>query len=204
MDKSINELIKKASNVEVSSQGQFSLKDADVVQIWNEVSSFIEKFMVQSKGVSIPGFGTFTFVQTKIDIGNNKFIMMQRPVFVIAEKLTQTHNLHASKYPVVGNIPVHPLNYAQIANETPFSRDHVESCVRHVLLLLNKSIAERKNVEFAFTSIGKLQIRNAKIKMKFFKSFVNACDASGKAVDEMQNVTNRQHPPPPQPQNNDN
>ncbi len=89
--------------------------------------------MIQLKGVTIPGFGTFSFIQKKIDIGNNKHILVQRPVFSIAEKFAQTHGLHYTKYPVAGNIPVHPLNYSAIANETAFSRDDVEICVKHIL-----------------------------------------------------------------------
>ena len=146
--------------------------------------------MTQSKGVSIPGFGTFSFVQKKIDIGNSKIVLIQRPVFAISEKFAQTHSLQYTKYPVAGNIPVHPLNYAAISVETAFSRDDIESCVRHVLQVFNRSVQSRKNVEFTFNSIGKLQIRNSKVKMKFFKDFVNNFDDTGKTVAEMQNVRN--------------
>ena len=152
------------------------------------MASYIDKFMSQSKGVSIPGFGTFTFIQKRIDVGNSKFIQAQRPVFAISEKFAQTHGLAYTKHPVAGNIPVHPLNYAAIANETAFSRDDIELCVKHVLQVFNRSVQSRKNVEFTFTGIGKMQIRNSKVKMKFFKEFVNACDATGKVVGEMQNV----------------
>ena len=99
----------------------------DVVHIWDEVSLYIEKFMSQTKGVTIPNFGTFSFVQKKTDIGNNKYVLIQRPVFTIAEKFAQTHALTFTKHPVNGIIPVHPLNYAAIANETAFIRDDIES-----------------------------------------------------------------------------
>lgn len=144
--------------------------------------------MTQTKGVQIPNFGTFTFVQKKIDIGNSKYVLVQRPVFSIAEKFAQTHGLNCTKYPVTGSVPVHPLNYTAIANETPFTRDTIENCVKHVLQVFNRSVQSRKNVEFTFTGIGKLQIRNSKVKMKFFKEFVNSCDQTGKVVSEMQNV----------------
>jgi len=165
---------------------QFSL---DVVHIWDEVSRYIEKFMLQSKGVAIPGFGTFSFIQKKIDIGTNKFLLTQRPVFAISEKFGQTHRLKFAKYPVAGQIPVHPLNYSAIANETAYKRDDIDAGVRHVLQVFNRSVASRKNVEFTFTGIGKLQIRDFKVKMRFFKEFVNSCDGSGKVVEEMQNVS---------------
>lgn len=160
-----------------------------MVQIWDEVSAYIEKNMSQSRGVNIPNFGTFSFVQKKLDIGGqNRYVLIQRPVFSIAEKFAQTHGLAFHKYPIAGVIPVHPLNYTAVAQETPFSRDQVELCVRHVLAVLNRSVAANRNVEFTFTGIGKLQIRHGKVKMKFFKEFVNECDMSGKAISDMQNV----------------
>ena len=161
----------------------------DVVHIWDEVAHYIERFMLQSKGVAIPGFGTFSFIQKKIDIGNNKYMLTQRPVFAISEKFGQTHRLKYPKYPVAGQIPVHPLNYFAIANETAFKRDDIECGVRHVLQVFNRSVASRKNVEFTFTGIGKLLIRDFKVKMRFFKEFVNSCDGSGKVVEDMQNVS---------------
>ena len=83
---------------------------------------------------------------------------------------------------------MHPLNYTAIAQETAFSRDDVELCVKHVLQVFNRSVQSKKNVEFTFTNIGKLQIRNSKVKMKFFKEFVNSCDPSGNVLAQMQNV----------------
>ena len=49
------------------------------------------------QGVVIPGLGVFTFSQKKIDVGSNKFIVIQRPVFVLSEKFVQTHSLHYPK-----------------------------------------------------------------------------------------------------------
>ncbi len=88
-----------------------------------------------------------------------------------------------------GNIPVHPLNYAAISQETAFTRDDVELCVKHILQVMNRSIQARKNIEFTFNSIGKLQIRDSKVKMKFFKEFIGNFEDSGKIIADMQNVS---------------
>lgn len=56
------------------------------------------------QGVSIPGLGVFTFSQKKIDVGSNKFIVIQRPVFVLSEKFAQTHSLHITKQHTAGII----------------------------------------------------------------------------------------------------
>lgn len=85
---------------------------------------------------------------------------------------------------------MHNLNFAAIAQETAFSRDDVELCVKHILQVMNRSIQSRKNVEFTFNSIGKLQIRDSKVKMKFFKDFIGNFEDSGKIIADMQNVSN--------------
>jgi len=73
--------------------------------------------------------------------------------------------------------------------ESPFDRDTVESCVREILNAVQRAIGARKNVELSFNGIGKLSIRDSKVKMKFFKEFINQMDGSGKLLDSMQNVS---------------
>ncbi|KAL2806909.1 coiled-coil domain-containing protein 81 isoform 2, partial [Daubentonia madagascariensis] len=76
-----------------------SLSQGEVATIWGNVSEFVERQLTLHKGVQIPGFGTFTFTRQKIEVGNNKFILIQRPVFIMAEKLVQIHGLKQNKRP---------------------------------------------------------------------------------------------------------
>lgn len=87
-----------------------------------------------------------------------------------------------------GQISCSPLNFAALAMETPFTRDMVESCVREVLQALGQAVAAQKNIEFTFSGIGRLIIRNGKVKMKFYKEFVNSMDGSGQLVGALQGV----------------
>lgn len=163
------------------------LSEDDVASVWENVSNFIEKHMSQQKGVSIPMLGTFTFTQKKLDIGNNKFIMMQRPIFMLSEKFAQTHGLQSLKYHVPGNIPVIQLNYAALSFESPFDRDTVENCVREILGAVSRGVSGKKNVELTFTGIGRLTVRDSRVKMRFYKEFINQMDGTGKLLDSMQN-----------------
>ena len=54
------------------------------------------------QGVCIGGLGTFTFSQKRIDVGGNKFLQIQRPVFVVSERFSMKHNLHVPKQHVSG------------------------------------------------------------------------------------------------------
>ena len=81
------------------------------------------------------------------------------------------------------------LNYSVLAFESPFDRDTVEACVREVLQALSRSIAAKKSIDFAFCGVGRLQIRDSKVKMRFYKEFVTSMDGTGKVLDSMKDVS---------------
>ncbi|TEA26142.1 hypothetical protein DBR06_SOUSAS8510022, partial [Sousa chinensis] len=134
---------------------------------------------LSAQGVQIPGLGTFTFTRQKLEVGNNKFILIQRPIFIMVEKLVQTHGLKQNKVYTPGDIPVVPLNFVMISLEGPFNRDTVERCVKETSLFLSRSISTKQNVEFTFKGIGVLVIRGGNVKMRFYKNFLFTMDGSG-------------------------
>uniref|UniRef100_A0A8D1TB55 Coiled-coil domain containing 81 n=1 Tax=Sus scrofa TaxID=9823 RepID=A0A8D1TB55_PIG len=156
-----------------------SLSQEEVSTIWGNVSEFVERQLSLHKGVHIPGLGTFTFMRQKLEVGNNKFILIQRPMFIMAEKLVQIHGLKQNKAYTPGDIPVVPLNFVMISLEGPFTRDVVEGCVKETLLFLSRSISTKQNVEFTFKGIGVLVIKDGKVKMRFYKDFLCTMDGSG-------------------------
>jgi nucleoid DNA-binding protein len=160
-----------------------ALSDEDVAHVWEAVSQFVERQMGMQKGVQIPGLGVFTFCQTKLDVGNNKYILIQRPVFQLSEKFAQTHHVEHVKHHVSGHIPILPLNYTVLSMESPFDRDQVERCVKEVLQAFSRTVQKNGNVEFTFAGIGRLSIRDSKAKMKFFKDFITSMDSSGILMD---------------------
>lgn len=186
MTDGLNEILQESKKNKFSAIWN-SLSEADVVAVWENVARFVEKNMLQQKGVAIPGLGTFTFSQVKLDVGNNKFLLLQRPVFVLQEKFVQTHALQQNRHNTVpGGLPVIPLNMSQLSLEGPYDRDTVESCVREVVGALSRSIASRRRVDFPFAGIGRLQVDDLKAKMKFYKTFVNTMDGSGTLVESLQ------------------
>ncbi|XP_067352148.1 coiled-coil domain-containing protein 81-like isoform X2 [Channa argus] len=141
------------------------LSENDIDSIWADVSAFIERQMFLHKGVHLAGLGTFTFSQEKLDIGN-KFIMIQRPEFLLAGKLTQSLGLkQARPLAAATHLPVVQLNFAAVSQETPYSRDTVEGCIRETLRLLFTALASEQNVQ-----------------MKFNRDFINAMDGSGRLL----------------------
>ncbi|XP_039081395.1 coiled-coil domain-containing protein 81 isoform X2 [Hyaena hyaena] len=155
------------------------LTTAEVGSIWDSISDYVLQQLSLHKGVQIPGFGTFTFTRQNTDMGNNKFLLIQRPVFIMAEKLVQLHGLKQNKIHTPGDIPVVPLNFAMVSLDTPFSRDLLESCVKETLRIWSQSIYTKKSVDFLFKGIGILTIKSGKVKMKFLKDFISTLDETG-------------------------
>jgi len=61
------------------------------------------------------------------------------------------------------HLPVVQLNFAAVSQETPFSRDVVEGCVRETLLLLFRALASEQNIFLIFQGIGVLSFKNNKV-----------------------------------------
>lgn len=78
----------------------------------------------------------------------------------------------------VGGIPVIPLNYSVLSNETAFSRDTVELCIKEILLAMSHCLFSQKNIQLDFCKIGRLFIREKKAKMKFYLNFIRQLHSS--------------------------
>ena len=162
-----------------------SLSEDDIANIWSYISDYIIKQLRQKKGVHINGLGTFTFSHKSVTTGKKTSRAINRPVFIVSEKFVMQHNLPSQKQYQTGDIPVVPLNFAAIAFESPYPRDTVETCAREVLTWLSRSVAENGNIEFVFSSLGRLTIRDKKVKMRFFKEFVGSLDDSRDVLQTM-------------------
>uniref|UniRef100_A0A8B9JZS1 Coiled-coil domain containing 81 n=1 Tax=Astyanax mexicanus TaxID=7994 RepID=A0A8B9JZS1_ASTMX len=158
----------------------------DVDHIWANVASFIERQMALQKAVCISGLGTFTFSQLKLDVGS-KYVLIQRPIFQLSERLCQTHGLKHTKALAAGDIPVVPLNFTALSVESPFDRDVVEGCIHDTLLLLYRSISPHRSCFFTFRGIGILFFHHGNVKMKFYKDFITSMDGTGKLLWAMTN-----------------
>ena len=111
------------------------------------------------------------------------------PCFLLLGSILNDSEIKLILFISVGQIPVVQLNFAALSNETPFNRDTVESCVKEVLQALSRSVQAKRNVEFHFAGIGRLSIRESKVKMKFYKEFLRSMDGSGSLVHALSNVS---------------
>jgi len=71
------------------------------------------------------------------------------------------------------------LNYSMICNGTAFTRNTVELTVKEILLALSYCLYQRKNIQLEFPEIGRMCIRDKKVKMKFYLDFIRQLDKHG-------------------------
>ncbi|KAM9816891.1 coiled-coil domain-containing protein 81-like [Neosynchiropus ocellatus] len=135
----------------------------DLVCIWGHVSSYIERQMTSQKGVHLAGLGTFTFSQQRLDIGH-RFTVLQKPVFLPSGTLIQSVGLRKDRpLAVATQLPVVQVNFSAVSQETRFSRDVVEKCVKETLLLLVRSLLAGENVYLTFQGLGVLSFWQNKV-----------------------------------------
>ncbi|XP_055363148.1 coiled-coil domain-containing protein 81-like isoform X3 [Betta splendens] len=158
------------------------LSENDIECIWADLSAFIERQMTSQKGVHLAGLGTFTFSQQQLNIGN-KLTLIQRPIFLLAGKLSQSLGLKQTRpLATATHLPVVQLNFAAVSQVSPFSREVVEGCVRETLQLLFRALASEQNIFITFHGIGVLTFNNKKVRMKFNKDFINTMDGTGRML----------------------
>lgn len=78
-----------------------------------------------------------------------------------------------------GQIPTVPLNFTVLSNDTSFNRDTVETCIHEVIQAMSRLLALKGNIQLEFSGIGRLFIREDKVKMRFFREFITQLDSSG-------------------------
>lgn len=84
----------------------------------------------------------------------------------------------------LGHIPVVTLNYSTISHEGSFSRDSTELCIKEILLAISHWLFTKKSIQLDFCNVGRLIVRDSKVKMKFFRDFIRQLDVDG----ELENI----------------
>lgn len=83
-----------------------------------------------------------------------------------------------------GHVPVLPLNYTILSNEGSYDRDSIQLCVKEILLTMSRCLFTQKGVHLDFCEVGRVIVKDSRIHMKFFRSFIKQLDING----ELENV----------------
>jgi len=143
----------------------------DVINIWEAISEYIILKLKRGVGTIIPGLGTFTFLVKNVSLPKSKSCKLHLyPKFFISEYVAEMYRLEqASSHH--SNVPCNLINLSVISKRINIPRPIIEGAVTEVLQAFARGIVCNKNIEFPFPCIGKLQICNQCVRMRFYLDF---------------------------------
>eukprot|EP01147_Barroeca_monosierra_P010280 gene10280-2428_t len=141
------------------------LAEEDVANIWFGVSQFIATALSEGKAVNVRGLGRFAL----------SVVDWKTPIFQLSEQFVQKHNLKSPIKQEASNAATLALNFSEISRVTKHHRDDVERCFDEILKALDTQIREPspRGLSLLFFGVGKLTIRNAKVRFAFFTKFLD-------------------------------
>ncbi|EGD77726.1 hypothetical protein PTSG_08817 [Salpingoeca rosetta] len=140
------------------------LTEEGVANIWFGVSQYIAKAITEGKGVNVNGLGTFAL----------SVVDDRTPIFQLSEQFIRKHGLKATTKPTSSSCPIVSLNFSDIARATDHNRDDVEACFSEIMTALDGQIREPspRGLSLIFFGVGKLSIRDGKVRFAFFTKFL--------------------------------
>ncbi|NXK00361.1 CCD81 protein, partial [Corythaixoides concolor] len=121
----------------------------EICKVWAGTSSYIRKQLLQRKAVEI-GIGTFALVPARATVGEDKVLLVERPVFKLCRFLKKFYQLKCAKTKIPDETPCVQLDFEQIAAAIRFRPEIVQRCVHETLLFFAGALQEKKEVEFSF------------------------------------------------------
>jgi nucleoid DNA-binding protein len=164
----MNNKIAKQSRVQSILLRRANIEEQDVMLIWEALSLYIRGELSKKVGVIVPGFGTFTYVETHLDIGNNKEIVKLRPAFILSDKFSKKHSLEHEKEFINESIPVKMINYVTIRQmaKSKYSREIIELVLNEAFTAMDHFIRIDCNISIPFNGLGIFRIMDVNPKPK--------------------------------------
>jgi nucleoid DNA-binding protein len=138
----------------------YAVNESDVISIWDALSHYIFDEMNRNNGVTIPGFGTFTFVEQRMDIAQRTQLVRCKPFLVLSEKMIQTHSIKQNIELIKQSVPMNKINYTQICLKTnnKYARDVVETVLREAFTSIQYFLRKDGHVRIDFPHIGTFKL----------------------------------------------
>ncbi len=159
--KMFDKVVSKSRDQSVRALADSKIKDSDVRSIWSAMSAHIKDEMSKKRGVVVPGFGTFTFLEQHLDIGNNKELLKIKPAFILSDKFLKWHNVEQrEKEHINETLPVHRINYAAINERLnrKYTRDMVETVLNESFMAIDHYLRSDGHIQVPLDHLGKLSI----------------------------------------------
>jgi nucleoid DNA-binding protein len=137
-----------------------ALSETDVIVIWNAMSKYIYNEMSKNNAVTVPDFGTFTFVEQRMEIAQRTQIVRFKPYMSLSEKFMQTNSIKQNTELFKQSAHVNKINYTQIClnANNKYARDVIETVLREAFTSIQYFLRTDGHVRIDFPRIGTLKL----------------------------------------------
>lgn len=149
------------------------INECDVLRIWNELCHYIRDELERNRAVVLPGFGTFTHIEYRLDCGHDRALVKMRPAFVLSDKFAQRHAVHYEKQCVKESLPGGKINYVALCERLNkcYPRDVVEIVLTEAFQALDYFLRSEGCLSVPFHQLGVLRVASSSPKTKKQASF---------------------------------
>ncbi|XP_010218781.1 PREDICTED: coiled-coil domain-containing protein 81 [Tinamus guttatus] len=158
------------------------LQQEDIVSIWNGVSEYIHRHLLLNRGVKINGLGTFFVVRQYLPTRDDD-LPVQRPVFNLSATVAVVHQIKYTNRDIPGDVMILPVYHHKMRLEPFFRKRIVEQCIGETMICLSHLLGCEYDVDFVFRDIGVLVIREKRVRMRFYKEFLDTLDQTGRLAE---------------------
>ncbi|XP_074936243.1 uncharacterized protein LOC142050930 [Phalacrocorax aristotelis] len=134
------------------------LKSSEFAKIWASSSWYLSQQLALHQAVRIPGLGTFVVVRQRVASKEKGLVVVERPVFHLANTLARDHDLRYGCVDIPGHQHFEQLPYARIASDNAVSEGTVQLCMERTIFLLHACLEKSKNVALIWSDVGMLII----------------------------------------------
>ncbi|KAJ3227236.1 Coiled-coil domain-containing protein 81 [Clydaea vesicula] len=136
-----------------------SMNENDLLELWKDVSIYINSQLRISKSVFIPGLAHFYVNKDK----NNETLLH----YVPAHTWDKIPGLHISRPLLQRMAPSETLNFSAISQDKNYSRDLAETALKDLTHSILNLLLTGNSLNLNFPKVGNLQVFSKNIKFRF-------------------------------------
>ena len=158
------QVIDGAYSDKASKRLKSQITQKNFMRVWKATGEAVDAVLREKNGVTVPGFGTFTFRANG------------QPCFILADSFARLSRAEQTKPPVPGRTVSHKLNLTYVASiagvQKHVAGDVVDLIGRHCAGLVNKSRGN-DDLRISFHPVAELTFSNMKLSVTFVTDFLS-------------------------------
>ncbi|KAK9504101.1 hypothetical protein O3M35_010518 [Rhynocoris fuscipes] len=163
------DIIEEVKNNFVSEIGEKFTVEV-VLEVWKNISKLIINYLQHNKCMILKNIGIFSLGKWSLETGIRRELVHFQPVFKLSVDLLENYGLHQPKQYTDDKVPVAPINYCHLANESKVDKECVLYALQMITETLWKHLYRNEDIILDFPELGTLLIKKQVVKFNFSKT----------------------------------